>query len=236
MKKRNEEVTFKDILDVFIPKIWIIAIAAVVLAVVMGAYSAFLVEDTYTTKTIFGIKPKSNAPTTNDISYVDSVIERFEYRLLDNDFFVPTETDIKENYNGEYDWLTPAYISQAVRYTPLGNGVLRISVTTNDKRLSYAISQSLEELFSDQIYEENNGLITITVYDKPDRTPAANPKGTVKNSILGFAIGGVVSAAAVWMYSAFDIVIRNKKKIEDYFDIPVIGVIPVNDTAKETEA
>ena len=59
MKKRNEEVTFKDILDVFIPKIWIIAIAAVVLAVVMGAYSAFFVEDTYTTKTIFGIKPKS---------------------------------------------------------------------------------------------------------------------------------------------------------------------------------
>lgn len=236
MKKRNEEVTFKDILDVFIPKIWIIAIVAVVFAIIFGAYSAIVTKDTYTTKTIFGVKPSSKAPTTNDIIYVDSVIQRVEYRLLDDDFFVQTVKDVNEIYEGEYEWISSAYISSVVRYMPLGNGVLQISVTTSDKRLSYAISQSLETLIPTQINEENPGLFDIAVYDKPDRTPAANPKGTSKNAVIGFALGGVISAIAVWIYSAFDITIRDKKKIEEYFDIPVIAVIPVNNVVAETEA
>ena len=235
MKKRNEEVTFRDILDVFIPKIWIIAIVAVVFAAIFGTYSTVFVKDTYTTKTIFGVKPSSKAPTTNDIIYVDSVLQRVEYRLLDDDFFVQTVKDVNENYDGEYQWLSSAYISGVVRYAPLGNGVLQISVTTADPRLSYAISQSLETLIPTQINEENPGLFDIAVYDKPDRTPAANPKGTAKNVIIGFAIGGFMSAVAIWVYSAFDIVIRSKKKIEDYFDIPVIAVIPDN-AVNETEA
>ena len=235
MKKRNEELTFKDILDVFVPKIWIIAIVAVVLAAVMGAYSAIFVKDTYTTKTIFGVKSSSQAPNDGNVIYIDHVIKTTSYRLLDDDFFAPVVKDLNANYPGEYDWVSSAYVSRTVRYTPLDSGILQVSVTTPDSRLSYAISQSLETLIPTQINEENPGLFDIAVYDKPDRTPAANPKGTVKNAIIGFAIGAVISAIAVWTYSAFDMVVRNKKKIEDYFDIPVIAVIPVNNTVNETE-
>lgn len=236
MKKRNEEVTFKDILDVFIPKIWIIAIAAVVLAVIFGAYSVLFVKDTYTTKTIFAVSPSSKIPTAYDPEYVDLVIEKVEYKLLDDDFFKPTVNDINTIYGSKYSWITSAYISYVVRYVPLGNGILQVTVTTDDKLLSYAIAQSLISLIPNQIADENPGYFSIQVYDKPDETPAANPKGTVKNAVIGFAIGAVVSAAAVWMFSAFDIVIRNKKKIEDYFDIPVIAVIPLENSVNETEA
>ena len=44
----------------------------------------------------------------------------------------------------------------------------------------------------------------------------------------------MISAAAVWVFSALDVVVRNKKKIEDYFEIPVIAVIPMK-KSKEAE-
>ena len=91
-------------------------------------------------------------------------------------------------------------------------------------------------LIPDQIIEENPANLTPEIFDKPDEPPTANPKGTVKNAIIGFCIGGVLSAASIWIYSALDIVIRNKKKIEEYFEIPVIGVIPIDKIASETEA
>lgn len=235
MKKRNEEVTFKDILDVFIPKIWIIAIVSVLLAAVMGAYSALSVKDTYTTKTIFGIHPSSKAPS-GDLSYIGEVVDNVRYKLFDDDFFVPIVKDINEFYEGEYEWISSAYISNTVDYNQIKNGILQISVTTNDPRLSYAISQSLETLIPPQINDVYPGYFSIEVYDKPDATPAANPKGTAKKTILGFAVGAVISAAAVWLYSALDMVVRNRKKIEDYFDIPVIAVIPLHNADNETEA
>ena len=213
MKKRNEEVTFKDILDVFIPKIWIIAIAAVVLAVIFGAYSVLFVKDTYTTKTIFGVSPSSKAPTAYDTEYVDSVIEKVEYKLLDDDFFKPTVNDINTIYGSKYSWITSAYISYVVRYVPLGNGILQVTVTTDDKLLSYAIAQSLISLIPNQIADENPGYFSIQVYDKPDETPAANPKGTVKNAVIGFAIGAVVSAAAVWMFQRLILLYVTKRRL-----------------------
>ena len=48
MKKKNEELTFKDIISVFIPKIWLILIVAIVFGAVMGVYSVVFKGDTYT--------------------------------------------------------------------------------------------------------------------------------------------------------------------------------------------
>ena len=49
MKKKNEEVTFGDILGIFIPKIWIIVLVAVLCASMLAFYSTAIVDDSYTT-------------------------------------------------------------------------------------------------------------------------------------------------------------------------------------------
>ena len=50
MKKQNDDITLKSLLDIFIPKIWIILLVAVICASVLGAYSYFGQVDTYTSK------------------------------------------------------------------------------------------------------------------------------------------------------------------------------------------
>ena len=48
MKKHNDEITLKDIFDIFLPKIWLIALVAVIFAAMLGGYTLFVKEDTYT--------------------------------------------------------------------------------------------------------------------------------------------------------------------------------------------
>ena len=50
--------------------------------------------------------------------------------------------------------------------------------------------------------------------------------GVGMTSPLAFLVSGVLLAVAVWVYSFFDVIIRDKKNLSDNIDIPILGVIP----------
>ena len=56
-----------------------------------------------------------------------------------------------------------------------------------------------------------------------------NSKNTTRNAVIAFVVGAILSAAAIWVYSANDNIIRNAKRIENSLDIPVLGIIPRHD-------
>ena len=236
MKRKNEEITFKDILSIFIPKIWLIAIVSVVCAVAMYTYSAFMVDDTYTASSVMHVRKDSDTLNITDISTTESVIEVISYRVYSDDFLSVIIANVNKDYDNAYLNLTPAQIRGAIKYSPLGNGMLRLTVTTSNIQLTYAIAQALETNVPIEFvtYQKAFGVF---IYDNAERPTAPNGKNTVRNALIGFVGGAVVSAVAVWIYSMLDSVIRDKKKIEDYFDLAVIGTIPACNTNenKDTE-
>lgn len=235
MKKKNEEITFKDILSVFIPKVWIILLVAILFASIFAFYSSVLVEDTYTTYSVMSIRKDTEAIQYPDIGLVESFIESVSHRIQSPDFYNRVLLYVKQNYPG-YDNLSLSAIKNSVRYLPLGNGVLKISVTTGNPQLSYAIAQALEVEVPGQFHSYYPNTLKIEPYS-PAFIPTANSKGTFTSLLIGFFGGAFVSAIAIWLYVALDLVIKNKKKIEDNFDIPVIGVIPaIKAKVSETEA
>ena len=60
-------------------------------------------------------------------------------------------------------------------------------------------------------------------------------KNIFTNALIGVLIGAVVSMLGIFVYSIFDVVIRDKKKLEDNFDFPVLGVIPRYDVPVEQD-
>lgn len=226
MKKRNEEITIKDILSVFIPKIWIIAIISVAAAAIMFAYSTFLVSDKYTSSSVMHICKDSETLNTTDFLTAESVINVMSYRVFSDDFISMVIANVRENYGDEYANLSQGLVRSSITYSPLGNGMLRVSVLTSNPQLSYAISQALENYIPTEFYNYRPGVFTVITYDNAELPTAPISNNAVRNAIIGFVAGAVISAIAVWLYSAFDSVIRDKKKIDDYFDVPVIGVIP----------
>ena len=61
-----------------------------------------------------------------------------------------------------------------------------------------------------------------------DETYAKAPdsKHVLRNTLIAFAAGVLMAMIVIFVFNQFDVVIHNKKKIEDNFSIPVLGVIP----------
>ena len=62
---------------------------------------------------------------------------------------------------------------------------------------------------------------------EPEMPTRANGRGTVRNALIGGIAGLVLALLGIWLFSVIDTTVRDKKKIEDNFDIPVLGVIPL---------
>ena len=103
-----------------------------------------------------------------------------------------------------------------------------VSVTSTNPELSYAVATSLSVAIRDNLpnklpYEKGSIYTTIISAAVPS---TANSKNVLRNAIIGFLAGAVLAMVFVFVYNMFDVTIRDRKKIEDNFDIPVLGVIP----------
>jgi capsular polysaccharide biosynthesis protein len=72
----------------------------------------------------------------------------------------------------------------------------------------------------------NYSKINIKCIESPRQVTERNSKGVATNALIGLVIGAFISALVIYFIHIFDVVIRDRKKIEDHFDTPVIGVIP----------
>ena len=230
MKKKNEEITLKDIFLIFVPKIWLIALVAVVCSAGLALRTMYMTPDTYTTSSEFHINT-SGAQSIQSVEIAENAIEVSRYTVRSTNFLVSVISDINENYGEEFtSSISISYLKSVISYTPLGRGMLRVSVTTNDPRKSFAISASLEELvplvFTN--YEPEGTFAPIVVEGIPNSVSAIgmNPKSTIRDGVIGFVIGGVISAVGVFVYSLLDTKIRSKKKITDSFNLQVLAEIP----------
>ena len=78
LKKRNDEISVKDIINLFIPKLWIIVVCAVVLGVLLGGYASFFKSDTYTSKVTFMVSTTTGGVTDGDLKLSRQIIDIIE--------------------------------------------------------------------------------------------------------------------------------------------------------------
>ena len=240
MKEHNDEITIKELLDIFLPKLWVIVLVAIIFGGVMGVYSMFIKEDTYKstasfimvkTPTQYGTTSGSTAITTGlnaaEIDAMQSMISMTEQIMETNQYL----SNVKEALvakNPEYQSLSITAMKKLLSIKVVGEAtVFNLSATTTNPALSYDIIDVVYHTLPDVIgnyYEEYS--ISIKVIDPPVKEIGRNARGTVKNTLIGGFAGGVLAALVVFVVAKLDFVIRSKEKIEQAFDIPVIGVIP----------
>ena len=105
--------------------------------------------------------------------------------------------------------------------------IITISVTTGNRMLSKAIAESIAYVFTEEdvlAYPDDVVNFKIVQIAKPPSSP--NSRNVLLNTMIGVAIGSILSMALIFVMNMFDVIIHDKKKIEDSFDIPILGVIP----------
>lgn len=223
MKKKNEEISFKDLIAIFLPKLWLIAIVAVVCSAFMGVYSGVIKKDTYTASSLMYVYKDSASINFNDAQIAETMIDNYRIKLYTDDMLAKIVNALPSDYD-EYN-VTMGMLRQSISFSNQKNGMFKISVTTPNPQLSFALMVCVENIAPVE-FRNINVSLGIDIMDSTKLPKAPDSKNVPTNVLIGFAAGAFVSALAVWIFTAFDTSIDSKKKIEDNFDIPVLGVIP----------
>ena len=240
MRKRNEEFSLKELINIFIPKLWLILIVALAFGSVMAVYSAILKDDTYTSTTRIHVTKEMGYGydyAVSDVDFATSYLETYKMVVTIPDFLNSVLAHLEENhasyerYEGEYeilewDKLTPDKIRNYITCDSQQD-ILTISVTTGNPILSRAIADSIAYVFTQEdVLAYPDDVVTVKILQIAKAPSSPNSRNVLLNTMIGVAIGAILSMALVFVMNMFDVIIHDKKKIEDSFDIPILGVIP----------
>ena len=240
MARKNKDTTVKDLIEIFLPKLWIILLVGVLLAGMIGTYSLFFKKDTYTASAEIYIYNKkatgSSAPTTGDIAAAEEMVNIYERAIGGGEFLDQVRVKL---FDKGFDLSTSA-IKRMISITKVEDVPnFIINVTSGSPDLSAELASIIvNDGISGGVLEgiiENN--LASRVIEKPKTTEniKANGKNTVRNTIIAFFAGAIVAAICIWVFTSFDVTIRSQKKIEDNLDIPVLGIMPRHDVTSGTE-
>lgn len=243
MKSKNDEITIKSLAEIFIPKIWIILLVSFVLGAALAGYSQFIQKDKYTSTGKFNINkiPFSNAESENtglnagEIEAMQGMIANMKEIINTLDFCEAVVQKINSGeYNDEVDYayqlpvsIAPKELLGMITVTLSGSETTcyYIDVTCGDAKLSHLIALAAGDYLC-EVFMNMKYAIEITRIGTPRLPSAPDSKNVVRNTIIGFAAGLVVSMVVVFLLSKFDVIIRSREKIEENFDYPILGVIP----------
>ena len=241
MRKRNEDFSLKELVNIFLPKLWLIMAISLLFGSVMAVYSKFIKDSTYTSTTkIHVIKESTGVDfAVSDVEFANSYLETYVEALTIPDFLDRVLVKFNENheiYEGEknqgayelkgWDELTYSDIRGCIS-SSTEQDILTISVTTGDPTLSWGIADSIQKVF-----EEKNFLayppetVKVQTLQHPVAPTGENSRKVMLNTIIGLAVGAVLAMVLVFVINMYDVVIHDKKKIEDNFNVPILGVIP----------
>ena len=230
MKKQNDDITLKGLVDIFLPKVLIILIVSMLCAAILGAYSMLLKPDMYTSRGKYMVSKvnysNENAQTgltTSEIAAMQGMIANAQEIINTTDFAKRVQSELPS----KYATLSTSSIMSMMKVSLSSKETTcyYFSVTSRDPMLSQAVADVAGNLLVD-VYKDTKYAIEIKLIETAEVPTSPNSKGAVKNSAIGFAVGLVVSLLAVFISSNFDVIIRSREKIEENFDIPILGVIP----------
>ena len=240
MKKK--EVTIKDLAELLLPKLWIVVIVSILASCFAFFGSYFLKDDTYTVSSQFYVDSAPDVTeekTTGDnIVVARYMLENYKVILKSELFLNKVLEKIKtDDQYKAYRNLTVSQISSMMTISHYEDTeVFYISVTTIDAKLACTVLTLVHEVATTQMRDVVDNAVIFKIKSlenptNPDNSGSVpkNSKHEVRNAFLAFLVAAVMTVVCIWIYSFFDVVIRDKKKLIDNVDVPILGVIPRHD-------
>ena len=230
--KQKRERTLKDFVDILLPKLWIIVIFAIVAAAATFVYS-YTRQDTYTSQARYLVKYSTEKDSGNSLynnEIVQNKITNYGVLVDGSEFRMKVVERAKDDYGIE---ITESQFKGMFSFSASSDApTFTIRVTHTDANTAFVLANIVEDCIRIEItdMEKNDGLVTEV--DAPSQPVSPNSKNEVRNAIIALLAGVLVSAALILVIALSDVTIRDKKKLEDNFDIPILGVIPFHDVGK----
>ncbi len=227
---RNDEleIDLMEIIQVLWRRAWIIAAAAVGLALIAFLYSKLLITPTYESTTRIVVLNQSNSDnlTVNDLNLGTQLSNDYKELIRSRDV-VETVIDTFR-LNTTYEGLVGS-ISVS---SPTNTRIIDITLTHTNPALAKEMVDKLREVAAVKI-KDIMAVDAVNVVDEgnlPTEPAAPNVK---KYTLLGFLIGAFLAMAVIVVIYLLDDTIKSSEDIEKYLKLSTLGMIPILETEED---
>ena len=242
MKKK--EVTIKDLAEILLPKLWIVVIVSLIASGIAFVYSSFFKTETYTSSSRLLVNSTTvgggtSITTGDNVIVARYMLENYKIILKSDKFLNMVVMDLSnsELYKDYRDITANINANQINSMMTISHyedtEIFSISITSSDPKLSSVLLKAIHINAVENIGKIVPSAKVFTLSSLQDpiepeayRSILKNSNNAVRNTVLVFMIFAVLSVLAIWIFSFFDVIIRDKKKLYDNIDVPVLGVIP----------
>lgn len=223
-KNEEIEINLGEIFAVLLHKIWIIILATVVCGAVAFLYSFFIITPQYesTTKVYILNKQSGSSVTYSDVQ-LSSTLSK-DYEQLVTSRYVIEGVISKLNLDDTYEELAARVSASNTDETR----IIAITVTDPDPEQAQKIANAVRDLAAQHITQIMD-IEAVNVVDNANLPDSPVSPSVPKWTLIGVAIGMIVSIAVIVIQHLLDDSIKSSEDIEKYLGISTLAVIPMNE-------
>lgn len=219
------EIDLQRIISALWHKIWVVILAALIIALVTFLVCFHLVPKQYQSAVRFYVNNNDlNLGASIDLSSADitasrDLVQSYITILEGWDFLgtVKTQADVDCSVNE----LRNMIAAESVNETE----IFEVVVTSTDPNEAFRICQQIQESLPKKIDDTILGAASITV-DKPVEPTSHSSPNYQKCTIIGFVVGFLLMAVIVILQEVFDITIRSEEDMQQVCKHPVLASVP----------
>lgn len=215
-----EEINLMEVIDYFRGKfIWIIA--SILVAIIIGnIYTMVTRVPLYKSNTSVVLVNQENTTTTlNDVTVNKNLVSTYSEIIKSRKILEQVIKNLKLDYE-------VSQLSKQVTVTQISDTeIIKIEVSDENAERAKNITNEIAKVFTKEIKDIYN-LENVSVVDKAVKAESAYNLTYVKDNIIYFAIGLVLSCGIIFIIYYFDTTIKSTEVIEEKLGLTVLGVVP----------
>ena len=225
---KEREIDLLDLLAFLLQKVWFIAGASILVALIMYIYSSYFVTPMYKSST--RIVVLNNNTDEEAPSYQDLQIST----ILTNDYpEIVTSRSVLETVIDNLDLnMTYGQLSGSISVTQADNSrILNISCSNADPEMAKTIVDEVRIVAAQRIKDVFN-LESVNTVDEGDLPKSPYSPSITKNTLLGFIAGFAIAVIVFVIMYLLNDTIKNAEDVEKYLGLSTLGLIPIVDQDK----
>lgn len=228
----NLEIDIKQIFYALLDKLVLIVLAGVLAALLVFAYTKFMIAPVYQTQTQIYVYVESttgsSTTTTSDISIATSLSSDYAEVITTT----PVYEEVVENLGLGIE---PSALGSMIGVSTIEDTrQIVITAKSTDPYLAQQVANEVREVASIRIEEvmKESGVTVSCVYEAELPTSPSSPNVTL-NTLIGFLAGIFLACLIICIKVVFDDTIKTPDDIERYLNMSSLAMIPYQDEFDE---
>lgn len=226
-----EEINLKDLFSFFVKKIPIIMIVSVIVMLLGMLYNILFKKPLYYGNTTLILVQENTSYgqtsgiTQNDVVLNQKLVATYTEIVQSRSVIdrVIRELDLEESYQSLKSSITVSIVNDTE--------IIKIAVSNRDSKEAVRIANKIADVFQEEVMEIYK-LKNVSVIDRAIEQEQPYNIHSLRDAILYFAIGMILSVGVFFVIYYFDTSVKSSEEVEKRLGIPVIGTIPLSRKGK----